>query len=248
MIHFNPIRFDQVQSTNELAIQRIAEGKALEGDVIVTSWQTHGKGHADNVWESEPHKNLLCSIIFRPHHISPASQFVLTQVVSLGAMAAIKKLVPKETCSVKWPNDLYINDKKVGGILFQNTIRGHLIDYSVAGIGINVNQEHFSDELPNPISIINTITEELDLDLFLDAITLSIDKYYQLTTTEQGLNRLNQRYLDELFRINEWCTYQKGETVFEGRIKGVDEFGRLSVEQRNGQQYWFQFKEITYLF
>ncbi len=248
MIHFNPIRYDQVQSTNDIAIQRIAKGEALEGDVIVTSWQTHGKGHADNAWESEPLKNLLCSMILRPHHISPANQFVLTQVVSLGALAAIQQIIPNEACYVKWPNDLYINDKKAGGILFQNTIKGHVIDYSVAGIGINVNQEHFSDELPNPISVKNLTNEELDLDYFLSAINLSIDKFYQLTYTEQGFRLLNRLYHDQLFRINEWSTYQKGETVFEGRIKGVDEFGRLSVEERDGLQYWFQFKEITYLF
>jgi len=246
-IGFNFIEYGEVISTNDLAINRIADGQAREGDVICAQWQQHGRGHAGNVWESEPHLNLLCSYILQPHHLEPARQFLLTQVVSLAAMEVIQSYVPKTSCSVKWPNDLYVNNKKVGGILFQNTIRGNIIDFAVVGLGINVNQLVFSQDIPNPVSLRQLLKSEVSLEDFRLTVANSIKEYYQLTFSPSGIEILEKQYLSNLFRIGEKAIYHADDRLFEGVIQGVDEYGRLFVRMADGTTRLFQFKEIAYV-
>lgn len=247
-MNFRYFKYGRVKSTNDLAMKHISDGNALEGDVFVADWQELGRGHASNVWESEPGKNLLCSFILKPLHLSPANQFILTQLVSLGVLAIIRQFLPNDICSVKWPNDLYVNDEKVGGILFQNLIRGQQIDYSVAGLGVNVNQINFSSQLPNPVSLRQRLMQDIDIDDLLLQMAKSINRYYQLTFRQENLGKLNKEYLLNLYRIKEWALYKSENQTFEGLIVNVDEFGRLAVEQRDGHLRWFMFKEIEYLF
>ncbi len=244
---FKFIEFVEVLSTNNLAISRIRDGVACEGDVICAQWQTQGRGHAGNVWESDPHMNLLCSFILQPHHLEPSRQFLLTQVVSLAAREVIQSCVPKDFCSVKWPNDLYINNMKVGGILFQNTIRGNIIDFAVAGLGINVNQLVFSQDIPNPVSLRQLSKTEISLEDFRIKVANSINDYYQLTFSSSGIEILEKQYLSNLFRIGEKAIYQADDRLFEGVIQGVDEYGRLFVRMADGTTRLFQFKEIAYV-
>jgi len=243
----NFIEYEEVVSTNDLAISRIANGEAHEGDVICAQRQTHGRGHAGNVWESEPHMNLLCSFILQPHHLEPARQFILTQVVSVAVMEVVQSYVPHESCTVKWPNDLYINDMKVGGILFQNTIRGNVIDFAVAGLGINVNQLVFGNDIPNPVSLRQLLKVEISLKEFGMQVANSILKYYRFTFSYSGIKTIENQYTSHLFRRGEKASYQMNDLFFEGIIEGVDEFGRLLMRMADNTIHSFQFKEIAFV-
>ncbi len=244
---FNFIEFGEVNSTNDLAISRIAEGKAREGDVICAQWQTQGRGYAGNVWQSDPGKNLLCSFILQPHHVEPARQFILTQVISLAVIQVIQNRLPRELCRIKWPNDLYVNNLKIGGILFQNTIRGHVIDFAVAGLGINVNQLVFSHLIPNPVSLQQLTHTEISLPEFRLQLANSIAEYYRLTNSMSGIKSIENQYHAKLFRRGERAIYQVDNQLLEAVIEGVDEFGRLQVRTDDGVIRPYQFKEITFV-
>jgi len=241
------ISLEVVKSTNDVALNRIAANLATEGEMICANYQEQGRGQGGNFWESEAGKNLLCSLILTPHHIMPAKQFLLTQVVSLGVLRVIESWVTNETCRVKWPNDLYINDKKVGGILFQNIIKGHVLDFAVAGIGVNVNQEVFGEELPNAVSLKNFYGDEISLTQFRNQVAQSIDQFYQLTYSKAGIQQIETQYLNKLYRINQWNNYRVSEREFIGMVVGIDEFGRLAVKTRDGQLRFHLFKEIEFV-
>jgi BirA family biotin operon repressor/biotin-[acetyl-CoA-carboxylase] ligase len=236
-----------VKSTNDEALIRIAANLATEGELICANLQEQGRGQGGNCWESEAGKNLLCSLILTPHQVVPAKQFILTQVVSLGVLHAIELWVTNEICKVKWPNDLYINDKKVGGILFQNIIKGHILDFAVAGIGVNVNQEFFGEDLPNAGSLKNFCGMEIPLTQFRNQVAQSIDQTYQLTYSKAGIQQINTQYLNKLYRINQWNNYRVSEREFIGMVVGIDEFGRLAVKNQDGQVRCHLFKEIEFV-
>ena len=240
--------FNSVMSTNDKALKRISDGLAVEGDVICTGFQEQGRGQGGNSWESLPEKNLLCSLILSPRHLHPSQQFILTQVVSLGILEAIQMILPNELCHIKWPNDLYIHNKKVGGILFQNIIKGNEIDFAVAGIGINVNQEQFNSRLPNPIAIKHYLKDELSIMHFREQLFKSIFRKYRLSYSQMGIELIQNEYLSKLYRINQWQKYLIGNLEITGMIVGVDEFGRLAFKNEEGQQSWYQFKEIEFVF
>lgn len=153
-----------------------------------------------------------------------------------------------ESVAIKWPNDLYVNNKKVGGILFQNIIKGNILDYAVAGMGINLNQEVFGDELPNAASIVHFTHVQISVEDFKNEMVRTINQYYLKTYTSSGANQLVKEYLQNLYRINEWKTYRTSEGDFIGKIEGVDEFGRLAITKRQtGSKDWYQFKEIEFV-
>ncbi|MFA5418708.1 MAG: biotin--[acetyl-CoA-carboxylase] ligase [Bacteroidales bacterium] len=237
-----------VTSTNDEALSRIDSHQAHEGEMVCAFQQENGRGQGGNRWESEPGKNLLCSLILTPHHLVPARQFLLTQMVSLGISKVIMGLVPNGSVAIKWPNDLYVNDKKVGGILFQNIIKGNILDYAVAGIGINLNQEDFGDELPNAASLFQFANQQIPIEDFRQQMAHSINLYYKMTFSSSGVKQLEEEYLQKLYKINEWKTYRTSEGDFTGKIEGVDEYGRLVIKRQTGSTEWYQFKEIEFVF
>ena len=144
---FNIITLSKVASTNSYAQEQIEAGDLHEGDVIFTLNQESGRGQGVNTWESEAGRNLHLSLILEPNMIHASNQFVLTQMVSLAIVSVINKYVTANSnnpnVKIKWPNNIYVGDKKIAGILFQNYIKGNNIEYSIVGIGINVNQIKF---------------------------------------------------------------------------------------------------------
>jgi len=144
--------FDALPSTNILANEWLVENKVVEGTVILTHDQYAGKGQATNKWESAPHKNLTFSVILLPKFLLARKQFLLNQVVSLSVFDTLKEYIG-EGLAIKWPNDIYVFNKKITGILIQNNLRGSTLQSSIVGIGLNVNQKQFISDAPNPTSI-----------------------------------------------------------------------------------------------
>jgi len=240
-------KLNRVGSTNKYAFDLCKNKKAKEGDVFLASDQFEGRGYHANRWLSEPGKNLTFSLILQPDFILPTRQFVITQFVSLAIVDLLKELVLEEKVRIKWPNDIYINDLKVGGILVQNTIIGNAFEYSIIGIGLNVNQTQFPPGLPNPASIIHFLKKEMVIDDSLDDLLKCMDKRYEELMISNDLPALEKEYLDHLYRFNQLYEFKDKNGSFKGRITGVGEYGELMISDETGTVRKYHFKEIEFV-
>lgn len=239
------IKLGEVDSTNKYARGQVVPNEADEGAVVLARHQTQGRGAGGNSWESENGKNLTFSIHFKPVFLEPARQFYLSMAVSLGVADFISGFV--SDVSVKWPNDIYVADKKIAGILIENIIAGRRISDSVVGIGININQERFVGNAPNPVSLKQLTGVDYVLGQCLETVCNSVFKWYDLLRGE-GKGKILENYLPRLFRVNRWAEFRTGGKIFRGKITGIDEFGELIIETAESQVMKFGFKEVEYLF
>jgi BirA family biotin operon repressor/biotin-[acetyl-CoA-carboxylase] ligase len=271
MIGSNIIELDRVDSTNSYAEKLISEGQAKEGTVVWAHEQFQGKGQNDNIWDSEPGKNLTLSIILNPRFLPPDRQFLLNKVISLGVLDFVNEVLKNDltplpsgddltlrppllkgegeysASAIKWPNDIYAGEKKLGGILITHRIMGASLDTSIAGIGLNINQMLFPDSLPNPCSIKQLTGQETDLRFALKGLCTCIGKRYDSLAAGE-VEAIETGYQTALLGFGEWREFMAGETRFEGRIKGVDDLGRLQIEIKNKGLKAFNHKEIEIIF
>ena len=162
--------FKTLESTNAYLQNLLNEGVDIVDNIIVADFQTSGKGQGKNIWQSEDGKNLLFSVALDMSFLKAENQFLLTQIVSVTMINVLKKYLPEESLFIKWPNDIYFNDKKIAGILIKNEIKGMMMGTSIIGIGLNVNQTSFDENLPNPISMKMITGNDFDLKLILNDI------------------------------------------------------------------------------
>ncbi len=243
----NIIFLKEIGSTNDYLIGQVYKKRILEeGTVVVTQSQTRGKGLENNFWESEPGKNLTFSVLLRPVFIKASQLFILNKAISLGVMDFVKSVLPNENISIKWPNDIYINDGKVAGILINNSISGNDFLHAVAGIGINVNQTLFSDDTRNPVSLKQFTGQDLDLKENLRKALSFIDYWYQ-KLAHGYLLQIDNRYVASLYRLKKDAFYKAGDSIFEARIIGVSFYGKLQMVKSDGEQIDFDLKEIEYI-
>lgn len=237
--------FDALPSTNLLADQLLGEDTVAEGTLLLTHDQYAGKGQATNKWESEARKNLTFSVILLPKFLSARKQFLLNQVVSLSVFDTLKGYI-KEGVSIKWPNDIYVFDKKITGILIQNSLRGSTLQSSIVGIGLNVNQKQFISDAPNPTSMALEMGEDFDLEEVLSKFCQHLESNYLQLKAGQT-EQIQQRYLDSLFRFGKIHSYRRVDgTIFKGAIKGITEIGKLIIKTEAGIEE-FAFKEVKYI-
>ena len=243
----NIIRPDSVNSTNDYALELFKnKGILTDGSVVVTDNQIAGKGLDRNRWESEPGKNLTFSVCLLPHFLPVEKQFELNKALSLGICDFVREVVPNEKVSIKWPNDIYINNEKVAGILISSTIRGDLLDFTVAGFGININQTIFLSDAPNPVSLIKYTDKELNLDECLELVCKKLDtRYGQLKANQFTL--LDFNYLESLFRFNETHRFKFRGKMIKAKITGVSNFGHLQLVSSNGEKQECDMKEISFI-
>ena len=241
------LHLPSVDSTNNYAKNYIAKSSPIDGTVILADEQFAGRGQSGNIWLSEAGKNLTFSIIYQTSFLLATEQFYLNMAISLGISAALASiLLPDSDLSVKikWPNDIYVQNKKIAGILIENTISGIHLKHSVIGIGLNVNQEHFQDGI-KATSLQNVTKQNQDRNTVLNQVLLSVEKYF-LLLKERKFERLKSDYIAHLYRYNIVSAYKKDEIVFFGKIIGVDAIGNLQMETENGLLQ-FGFKEISFV-
>ncbi len=244
VIGHNTVRLDSVDSTNNYAAKQINQTFVPEGTVILADNQTAGKGQPGNSWHSIPGKNLTFSLILRPTFLLANDQFLISMAVSIG----IREGIYAELgiwIDIKWPNDLFHNNKKIGGILIENQISGKSISSSIVGIGLNVNQRN----LPvtnNANSLANICGEELDLEQILDSILSKINAYY-LQLVGGGRMSVKTRYLQSLLLYKQIGWYRKGDKSFAGSIVDVSDNGQLVIKLESGELTKFNFQEIKFL-
>lgn len=237
--------FDTLPSTNQYAIDLLASEKPSEGTVILTHNQYAGRGQLTNKWESEPGKNLTFSLILYPTFLQARNQFLLNQVVSLSVFATLKQYLAKGL-TIKWPNDIYVFDKKITGILIQNSLKGVRLQSAIIGIGLNVNQRKFLSDAPNPTSLALELDKEVDLSSVLSVFCQHLERYY-LQLKSNNILEIQQDYTNNLFRLGTLHDFKKVDgTPFKGIIEGVSSIGKLNVKTDEGSVS-FAFKEISYI-
>lgn len=239
----NIIVFNELDSTNNYAKQLVKE-KAAQGTVVLAHYQESGRGQVGNFWESECGKNLLFSLILYPGFLEAGKQFYISKVVSLALAKVLKQHL--DDVKIKWPNDIYVGEKKIAGILIENTVKGMALDSSIVGVGVNINQEHFHSDAPNPVSMKQVLKKEFDIHDILKAFLLKLEDYIEVLR-EGRLEIVDSEYLQLLFRNKGLHRYRKAENEFSARIAGIGSFGQLQLEEPNGNVTEYMFKEVEFV-
>lgn len=238
------IRVNQLDSTNSYALQLLKDTNPSGGTVVMALNQTEGRGQQTNAWESESGKNLTISLILRPDFIFAQDQFQVSMLISLGVSDYLKTYT--ENVSIKWPNDIYVGDKKIAGVLIEQSIMGAHLSHSVCGIGLNVNQEEFTSHAPNPISLNILTKKNYQLETELKKLLAAIEKRYFQLMDKEG-KELEADYLKSLYWINKKHTFEDENGKFNGNIIGISEFGQLQIEDNKREIRTYNFKEVSFI-
>lgn len=238
------IHIEETDSTNNYLKNLLLRQDVEEGTVIFTDFQTSGKGQKGNGWESERGKNLLFSVVLYPSMIKASGQFVISQIASLAVADVLSQYT--EDITIKWPNDIYRKKKKICGILVENDLMGDTICQSVLGIGININQEKFESNAPNPVSLRQITGKKYGLKKLLDQVVQNILFNYSVLKSD-NINYIRERYARFLYQRTGFHLYSDGNHTFSARIKEVEDTGLLVLETEKGEIRKFTFKEIVYL-
>ena len=244
------IKLDAIDSTNDYARELLLnDANITEGTTVIADFQEKGKGQRGRNWSSEKGLNLTMSVILYPVNLKLQDLFVMTKVTSLGVLDYLKSLLDanlSDQLRIKWPNDIYVANNKICGILIENNVRGDLITSCIIGIGLNVNQVDFPDDIVNPTSIKRELERSFDLDSLRVELCASLEhRYSQLHGMDHG--QLGIQYEDCLYGRNEMKSYQiKGQAV-SAKLVGVSSFGELMLESADGGQIICNHEEIQYL-
>ena len=241
------IRFKNIDSTNKYLQNLLEEGADITDNIVVTDFQSSGKGQGRNVWESESGKNLLFSVALNMSYLRAENQFVLTQMVSVAMINVLKNYLPEEHLFIKWPNDIYFKNKKIAGVLIKNEIKGMMLGTSIIGIGLNVNQESFDENLPNPISMKMITGEDYDLEEILSDISSRLISFSGQQPAANSQQPIADSYIKYLYRYRQWALYQHEGSVKEMMIVGYDQFGRLILKEKNDREVVCDLKEISFM-
>lgn len=238
------IHLDTTPSTNEYANKLLKESTPKDGTVIITDSQTSGRGHDSNIWESEDKMNLTFSLIYYPNFLPIIKQFYLSKCISIGILNYLNNY--SNNVCIKWPNDIYVGDKKIAGILIENSIQGNSFLNTIIGVGLNINQETFYSDAPNPISLFQLNNKRYNLKTEFSKLINSINKYYTKLKNNK-YSELDNIYLSNLYRLNKHFRYKDKDSIFKGKIIGISEFGYLQIETTEKTIKEYDFKEIQFL-
>jgi BirA family biotin operon repressor/biotin-[acetyl-CoA-carboxylase] ligase len=240
----NIIRIDSTASTNFFLKEWAKEQVLEEGTVVFANTQTAGRGQTGTFWEAEPGKNITCSLLLYPVFLPVKQHFLLSETVALGVKEILDDYL--KNVSIKWPNDIYFEDRKIAGILIENELSGTEFSQSVIGIGLNVNQEIFTSPAPNPVSLKQITGVDFDLERLTEKIIRRILYWYdQLKTGRTGL--LSQTYRHFLYRRDDFYPYEDKNGRFRAQIQSVDESGFLHLTTDEGEERRYAFKEVSFI-
>ena len=219
-----------------------------EFTTVTAEYQTAGKGQRGNSWEASPGQNLLCSVLLYPTFLEARRQFLLSQVISIAIKEALDSYCGGIT--IKWPNDIYWQEKKICGILIENELGGTHLKRTIVGIGLNINQERFLSDAPNPVSLKQITGETHDCGQLLCRIMQRIVHYYRRLQTDgpdSCAEEIAARYGSFLFRRHGLHPYEDIYGKFTARLLRVEPDGRFVLEDEGGQERSYLFKEVQYL-
>lgn len=242
---FNEIKYKVIDSTNDEAQRQLQSGMAPREDFVIRAdFQTAGRGQRGNSWYSHDAENLTFSYVFFPEKLPVQNQFMLSQAVSTAIVKYLQDL-GVEGVSIKWPNDIYVGMKKICGMLIENSVAGHYIKSSIVGVGININQTSFPDNLPNPTSLKLNTGDSYNLDT--EFMTLLGHIRTALQSITMGRNPdLMHLYKSHMLGMDTPLRYISGGKVFNGIIRDVDSYGMLQLENEETREVVsYAFNEVN---
>ena len=242
------IHIAKADSTNGYLNALCEKEKVSELTTVVADFQTAGRGQRGNSWESEDGKNLMFSFVLYPTFLEARKQFLLSQIASLAVKETLDLYIGD--VSIKWPNDIYWKDKKICGMLIENDLMGIHISQSIAGVGININQKEFHSDAPNPVSLKQITGKEHNRHEILAHILKRVQIYYNGLQTEERNTyaaEISARYARALFRRRGFHLYEDANGKFSARLLRVEQDGRFVLEDENGKEREYLFKEVQYI-
>jgi BirA family transcriptional regulator, biotin operon repressor / biotin---[acetyl-CoA-carboxylase] ligase len=238
------VKLDSVESTNDYVSGLLKEMKPEEGSIYSSLFQSAGKGTDQNKWESEKGMNLLFSLILYPSFLPVEDQFLISKAVSLGIANYIQ--AKTNHIKIKWPNDIYYKNKKLAGILIENSIKGSNLNSSIIGIGFNLNQAEFKSDVPNPVSLHQITNKTYSIDQELVKIRTNIRFFYDKLKAGK-FEEINREYLKCLYRFNEIHEFKTGDEIFKASIIGINKYGHLQLKTENNEIREYGFKETEFV-
>lgn len=241
----NIITLQRVNSTNDYLKEKLSNSTPYrEGTVIMAEDQYAGKGQVGGVWKSEAGKNLTISVLFNPEFLEPKNQFRLNIAISLAIMQFLLPILG-DGLYIKWPNDIYYNDRKLGGILIENIIRGKIWKHAIVGIGLNINQTDFDINHSKACSLKQLLKQTFDIELLLAALCETLSKQYALL--KQGnITEQKEQYRNHLYRFQKKHLFTVNNQKLYGSIIDVTDAGRLVVDFGENKVTDFGIKEIAF--
>ena len=227
------VHIDETDSTNRWLREQGGE----ENMVVWADYQTAGRGCGTNHWESERGKNLTFSMLLHPHDVPAQKQFHISMAISLALCKALGQHIGD--LSIKWPNDIYWRDGKIGGILIEVTLQGNKVKDCIIGIGLNINQRVFRSDAPNPVSMWQICEQETDCEQLLQEILQAFQEYMGKSNKDE--------YQSMLYRRKGFHPYADKDGAFMAEIIDVEDDGHLLLRDDNGQLRRYAFKEVTFI-
>ena len=234
IMDFKIIHIEETDSTN-----RWLRENSQGCEVVVAEYQTAGKGCGTNSWESERGKNLTFSVMLHPEEIPASRQFRISEAVSVALCATLEAYIYNKV-EIKWPNDIYVGDRKICGILIENRLQGSTIKDSIIGIGLNVNQQTFRSDAPNPVSMCQLLGHEIDRAVLLEAFLKALDVAMVSET-------LASDYCSRLYRRDGFYGYRDSHGEFQAKLLDVLDDGRLVLLDTEGRTRMYAFKEVVFI-
>jgi len=241
----NRFEIESVGSTQTYINELFIKQDLPEGSLVYAVEQTQGKGMNGNIWESVKGLNLTFSFIWYPYFLRVDYQFQMNKAIALAVRDFVITKIDAHKVTIKWPNDIYIDDKKIAGILIENCIMDSRFKHTVIGIGININQESFTGIASNPVSLKIATGQTYDLFKCLDEVCLMLDVRYD--HLKNDLRTIDSDYKKSLYRFGTIAKYHYKGSDIRARITGVSQFGHLLLEKENGEMLSCDMKEIKFL-
>lgn len=239
------ITLDQTNSTSTYLRDYCREECPAAFTTVIADYQVAGRGQRGNFWESEKGRNLLFSFVLYPNFLEARRQFLLSQIVAL----AIKETLDTYTSgiTIKWPNDIYWQEQKMGGMLIENELMGNHISQSIVGVGINLNQQEFQSSAPNPVSLWQITRKEHDCLDILAQVMGRIKEYYTLLLLRENSEMIATRYQEAIFRRKGMYPYSDATGKFLAEIVKIEPDGFFVLKDEKGSVRKYAFKEVQYL-
>lgn len=240
----NIIHLKETKSTN--AVLMDSAGDFDEMTVAVAEFQSAGRGMGANTWESEKGQNLLYSILVYPTFLPVRKQYLLSMASALAVCDAVREIIPDQDVTIKWPNDIYVGNRKLSGTRIDLNIGADGIKYMVIGTGVNVNQREFRSDAPNPVSLWQVTGKEHSIDNLLDAVMVRFEANY--AALQQGrYGEIMEKYHQNLYRRTGFHAYEDAAGRFEAELAGVQADGIMVLKRRDGTLSEYEFKEVRFV-
>lgn len=243
---YSLVELAEVDSTNAYLFTLYRDNQVTSDFMTVSAdYQLKGKGQRSSQgWESKRGKNLLFSFLVNPQFIVIKDQFIISQMIALAVKEELDTFA--DGFKIKWPNDIYWQNKKIAGILIETELKGSVFDVAIVGIGLNLHQLFFDGDAPNPISLVQITDKVINRNEIMNHILLRFKTYYYNYWMKQDYLAISQRYLSNLYRLNEMAVYNDTDGDFKGKIVGVDKPGFLLIEDEKSSIRRYAFKEVRY--